>query len=129
MPQQVCNGATLQCMMGMAPSTLVVLPTNRVNTSEQPDANIMDNVPLVNIMPFGMCMSIANPEVASATAAALGVLTPMPCVPVTPSPWTPGAETVILANFPTLDNISTLMCMWGGEISVVDPGEVTVSVP
>jgi hypothetical protein len=129
MPQQVCNGATLQCMMGMAPSSLVVLPTNRVNTSQQPDANILDNVPLVNIMPFGMCMSLANPEVASATAAALGVLTPMPCVPVTPSPWTPGAETVILAGSPTLDNTSTLMCMWGGVIQVVSPGEFTVNVP
>lgn len=129
MPQQVCNGATLQCMMGMAPSNLVVLPVNRVNTSEQPDANIMDYVPLVNIMPFGMCMSPSNPEVASATAAAMGVLTPMPCVPVTTSPWTPGAPTVLLADNPTLDNTCTLMCMWGGVISVVDPGEVTVSVP
>ena len=42
MPQQVCNGATLQCAMGMAPSTLVVLPVNRVNTGQQPDANIME---------------------------------------------------------------------------------------
>ena len=129
MPQQVCNGATLQCMMGMAPSTLVVLPVNRVNTSEQPDANILDNVPLVNIMPFGMCMSPANPEVAAATAAAFGVLTPMPCVPVTTAPWTPGAATVILAGSPTLDNVSTLMCMWGGVIQVVSPGEFTVNVP
>ena len=129
MPQQVCNGATLQCMMGMAPSSLVVLPVNRVNTSGQPDANIMDNVPLVNIMPFGMCMSPANPEVATATAAALGVLTPMPCVPVTTTPWTPGAPTVLLASNPTLDNTSTLLCMWGGVTQVVSPGEFTVNVP
>jgi hypothetical protein len=129
MPQQVCNGATLRCMMGMVPSSLVVLPVNRVNTGNQPDANIMDNVPLVNIMPFGMCISPANPAVAAATAAALGVLTPMPCIPVTTAPWTPGAPTVTLANFPTLDNTSTLMCMWGGVIQVVSPGEFTVSVP
>jgi len=129
MPQQVCNGATLKCMMGMTPSSLVVLPVNRVNTGNQPDANIMDNIPLMNIMPFGMCISPANPSVAAATAAALGVLTPMPCIPVTTAPWTPGAPTVILANFPTLDNTSTLMCMWGGVIQVVSPGEFTVSVP
>jgi Domain of unknown function (DUF4280) len=129
MPQQVCNGATLQCMMGMAPSNLVVLPVNRVSTTEQPDANIMDFVPLENIMPFGMCMSPANPEVAAATAAAFGVLTPMPCVPVTVSPWVPGGETVLLAGAPTLDNTCTLMCMWGGVIQVVSPGEFTVNVP
>ncbi len=129
MAQQVCNGATLQCSFGMAPSSLVVLPVNRVNTTEQPDANILDNVPLVNIMPFAMCMSPANPEVAAATAAALGVLTPMPCIPVTPAPWVPGAPTVILAGSPTLDSQSTLNCIWGGIIQVVVPGEFTVSVP
>jgi uncharacterized protein DUF4280 len=129
MAQQVCNGATLQCSMGMAPSSLVVLPVNRVNTGNQPDANIMDNKPMVNIMPFGMCMSPANPAVAAATAAAFGVLTPMPCIPVTLAPWTPGAPTVMLANMPTLDSTSTLMCTWAGVIQVVSPGEFTVSVP
>ena len=129
MPQQVCNGATLQCMMGMAPSSLVVLPVNRVSTGNQPDANIMDHVPLVNIMPFGMCMSLANPSVAAATAAALGVLTPMPCIPVTTSPWVPGASTVTLGGSPTLDSTCTLMCMWAGTIQVATPGEMTVTVP
>lgn len=129
MPQQVCNGALLQCTMGMAPSSLTVLPINRVSTAEQPDANIMDHVPLVNIMPFGMCMSPANPAVAAATAAAFGVLTPMPCIPVTTSPWVPGAPTVMLGGNPTLDSTSTLMCTWAGVIQVVEPGEFTVSVP
>jgi hypothetical protein len=129
MAQQVCNGATLQCSFGMAPSSLVVLPVNRVNTGNQPDANITDSKPMVNIMPFGMCMSPANPAVAAATAAALGMLTPMPCIPVTPAPWAPGAPTVVLAAIPTLDNQSSLMCTWGGVIHVVVPGEFTVSVP
>jgi hypothetical protein len=129
MAQQVCNGAVLQCSMGMAPSSLVVLPINRVNTTEQPDANIMDHVPMVNIMSFGMCMSAANPAVAAATAAALGVLTPMPCIPVTPSPWVPGVPTVILGGNPTLDNQCTLNCIWAGIIQIISPGEFTVSVP
>jgi Domain of unknown function (DUF4280) len=129
MPQQVCNGAMLQCTMGVAPSSLTVLPINRVNTAEQPDANIMDYVPLVNIMPFGMCISPANPAVAAATTAAMGVLTPMPCIPVTTAPWTPGAPTVLLAGNPTLDSTSALMCMWAGVIQIVSPGEFTVSVP
>ena len=71
----------LQCSFGMAPSVLaVVVP--EVLTETKPAANITDNVPMVNILPFGMCQSLANPTVAAATAAALGVLTPMPCVPV-----------------------------------------------
>lgn len=129
MPLQVCMGAMMQCTFGMAPSSLVVLPTNKVFTSEMPDANIMDHIPMTNIMPFGMCMSPSNPTVAAATAAALGVLTPMPCIPATPAPWVPGAATVLLGNMPTLDNVSQLMCIWGGVIMFTNPGEETVMVP
>jgi hypothetical protein len=129
MPQQVCNGAVLQCTMGMTPSSLTVLPINRVNTAEQPDANIMDHVTLVNIAPFGMCISPANPAVAAATAAAFGVLTPMPCIPNTPAPWVPGAPTVMLGGSPALDSTSTLLCIWAGMIQIVEPGEFTVNIP
>lgn len=129
MPMQVCMRAMMECSFGMEPSSLVVLPTNKVFTDVVPDANIMDHIPMVNIMPFGMCTSLANPTVAAATAAALGVLTPMPCIPNTPSPWVPGAPNVLLGNFPTLDNTSMLMCMWAGVIEFVTPGEVTVEVP
>ena len=129
MPMHVCNGALLQCSFGAAPSTFVVLPINRVLTSNQPAANIMDHKPMVNVMPFGVCTSMANPTVASATAAALGVLTPMPCIPNTPSPWVPGSPTVLLANQPSLNDTSKLMCMWGGVISVTFPGQVTHMIP
>ena len=129
MPNQVCMGAQMMCSFGVAPSALVVLPINRVMTNMVPDANIMDHVPMINIMPFGMCMSPANPMVAAATSAALGVLTPMPCIPNTPSPWVPGAPTVLLGNQPTLDNVSQLMCMWAGVIQFVTPGEFTVMTP
>src|SRR5580693_1211697 len=129
MPMQVCMGATLMCTMGMAPSSLVVLPTNMVLTDEVPDANIMDYIPMVNIMPFGVCMSPANPTVAAATAAALGVLTPMPCIPMTMAPWVPGAVTVLLGNNPSLDNVSTCMCNWGGVVTIANPGTVKTMVP
>lgn len=128
MALQVCMGAMMQCSFGAAPSSLVVLPANRVQTSV-PDANIMDNKPIVNIVPFGMCSSPANPTVAAATAAALGVLTPMPCVPVIPAPWIVGAPTVLLGNMPALDNQSKLMCAWGGVIQLNTPGQFTVMVP
>lgn len=129
MPMQVCMGAMMQCSFGMAPSSLVVLAKNETFTDQVPDANIMDHVPMVNIMPFGMCFSVANPTVAAATAAALGVLTPMPCIPNTPAPWVTGAPTVILGHAPTLDNVSKLMCIWGGVIQFSTPGEMTVAVP
>ncbi|PYS81584.1 MAG: DUF4280 domain-containing protein [Acidobacteria bacterium] len=125
---QVCMGAMLQCSFGVAPSTLVVLPSNRTLT-QTPAATIMDHAPLVNIMPFGMCSSPANPTVAAATAAALGVLTPMPCVPATASPWIVGAPTVLIGNMPALDNNSKLMCNWGGVIQVVNPGQTKLMLP
>ena len=129
MPMHVCSGAMLQCSFGLAPSSLVVLPVNRTFTSYMPAANIMDHVPMVNILPFGVCTSLANPTVAAATSAAMGVLTPMPCIPATAAPWVPGAPTVLLGNMPALDDTSKLMCTWGGVISVVYPGQVTEQIP
>ena len=118
----------MQCSFGTAPSSLMVLPTNKVLTS-MPLANIMDNKPMVNILPFAMCQSMANPMVAAATAEAFGVLTPQPCIPVTTAPWAPGAPTVQIANFPALNNSSKLMCNWGGVIQITNPGQQTIQVP
>lgn len=129
MPQHVCMGAMMMCTFGVAPSTLTVLPTNRVMTSKVPAATIMDHLPMVNIPTFGMCTSIANPEVAAATAAALGVLTPMPCIPVTPAPWVPGSPTVLVGKMPALNNTSQLMCTWGGVITITTPGQFTEQIP
>ncbi len=129
MPQQVCMGAMMTCSFGAAPSSLIVLPQNRVMTSNMPAANIMDNKPIVNIPPFAVCSSLANPTVAAATTAALGVLTPMPCVPVTVAPWVPGSATVMLGNMPALNNTCTLNCMWAGVITISNPGQATHMVP
>lgn len=127
---QVCAGATLQCSFGAAPSALNVLPVNRVLVGGMPAANLNDHIPLVNILPFGVCSSPANPMVAAATAAALGVLTPMPCIPATASPWIPGgAPTFMIGAMPGTDANSTLMCNWGGVIKVVYPGQVQTLIP
>lgn len=122
------TGATLQCSFGVAPSTLVVLPVQRMLDTSLPAANISDSLPIVNIPPFGACTSTSNPTVAAATAAALGVLTPMPCVPVTTTPWTPGSSTVLESGMPALDNTCKLQCMWGGIIQILSPGQTTVMV-
>jgi Domain of unknown function (DUF4280) len=100
-----------------------------ISTSYMQAGNIMDHVPMMNIMPFGMCQSPANPMVAAATAAAMGVLTPMPCIPATTSPWVPGAPTVLVAGMPALNNSSKLICMWGGVIQFTNPGQTTEMVP
>lgn len=126
MPNQVCMGASLTCSFGTVPSSMVVLPANRVVTSNMPAANINDNIPLVNIMPFAMCTSLSNPQVASATSAALGVLTPMPCVPVVVAPWTPGNPQVQIGGMSIINNTSVCNCSWGGVISVTSPGQTTV---
>lgn len=115
--------------MGLAPGTLMVAPMNKVLIGGKPAANIMDNKPLANILPFGMCISLANPVTAAQTAAALGVLTPGACLPVIPAPWVPGSPTAMIANMPILNNSSMCMCAYGGAISISFGGAPTVTVP
>ncbi|MBP2233044.1 hypothetical protein J2847_006379 [Azospirillum agricola] len=119
---QVVMGAMTQCSFGAAPSSLMVLPTNRVMCGGVPAATIMDFAPMMNILPFAMCNSPANPMVIAATAAAMGVLTPMPCIPVT-TPWTPGVPQVLIGGMPALNDGCKCMCAWGGSISVSMAGQ------
>ncbi|TAM92052.1 MAG: DUF4280 domain-containing protein, partial [Jatrophihabitans sp.] len=77
---------------------------------------------------FGMCSSLANPTVAAATAAALGVLTPMPCVPAPVGTWVPPAPTTLVAGKPALASGAVLTCAWGGVISLTFPGAVRTNV-
>lgn len=125
----VTSGAVLQCSFGAAPSSLIVLPTNRVTAVDMPAATIEDNKPMLNIPSFGMCMSTSNPEVIALTAAAQGVFTPAPCVPVITAPWAPGTPTVTIAGIPAVDTNCKLLCEWGGVIGIVTPAQVTVTVP
>lgn len=124
----VCTGALMRCAMGAAPSSFVATP-KQVLTNMKDAGNIMDHKPMANIAPFGVCKSPANPQVAAATAAAMGVLTPMPCVPNTPAPWVPGAPTVLVANMPALNNSSKLMCVYGGVIEIAMAGQFTEQIP
>jgi hypothetical protein len=128
MPIHTCTGGTMMCTFGVAPSTFNATPKTVV-TSNMMAGNILDHQPIANIPPFGMCMSPSNPQVAAATAAAMGVLTPQPCVPNTPAPWVPGSPTVLVCNAPALNNTSQLMCLWGGVITFVNPGQTTEMIP
>ena len=122
---QVAATAQLMCSFGVAPSVLQVVPKGRpVQAGGQMAATIQDFAPNVNIMPFGMCTTLSNPQVASATSAALGVLTPQPCIPVTTSPWSPGSPTVQINGAPALTNSCMCNCAWGGVITITNPGQM-----
>jgi hypothetical protein len=99
------------------------LPT--VMTSATPALN--ESSATISVLPtFGMCTSQANPTVATATAAAMGVLTPMPCVPVFIPPWSGTSTTVNLAGLPAVNAMSSLKCSWGGTIKVTVTANQTV---
>jgi Domain of unknown function (DUF4280) len=126
MPIPVVNGAQLSCSFGVSPAPLMVPPTKRTLIGKQPVAVISDMLPLANVGSFGMCNSLANPQVAAATSAALGVLTPMPCVPSPAGPWTGAAPSPTVGSLPIVQNNCMLTCAWGGVIQVISPGQFTV---
>jgi hypothetical protein len=117
------------CSFGAAPAVLNVLPVGRPLIEERPAATVFDTAPFVNIPAFGVCTSLANPSVAAATAAALGVLTPMPCVPSPTGPWVPGCPTASFGGQPGLSNTSQCLCAYGGVITVLVPGQFKIQVP
>ncbi|MDA0313209.1 MAG: DUF4280 domain-containing protein [Gemmatimonadetes bacterium] len=127
MSNPLVSGSLLKCSMGVTPAPLTVLPLNRVMAQGSPAGNIMDNKPFVNIAPFGMCRSVVNPLVASATAAAFGVLTPMPCVPMTVAPWI-STSRVLIGGAPMITKDSKCLCTWGGQITAAMSPAVTVKV-
>ena len=127
MPALTAMSASCLCSFGAAPSTMIVTPVN-TTMATIPAGNTMDNKPIATLPPFGTCMSLANPTVAAATAAALGVLTPMPCIPSLVAPWVPGAIKVLLKGMPALAQTSMLNCMWGGVIQIVSPGQMVAQV-
>jgi hypothetical protein len=103
------------CSFGTAPSNIIVLPTCKVMIGT-PVATIMDNVSMVNIMPFAMCRSPTNPSVDKMTGIG-------PCVPLIVSPWMPGVVSCLIGGTPALDSGSRLMCNWGGVIQILSPGQ------
>ena len=111
--------------MGLSPGSLLATSQQSVLMGGAPVATVSDVAPITNVTPCGMCTSLMNPTVASATAAALGVLTPMPCVPAPLGTWL-GGSPLMAGGIPCLTNQSTLTCSYGGTISIVSPQQGTV---
>ncbi|MDT5131936.1 MAG: hypothetical protein QOE41_1247 [Mycobacterium sp.] len=124
MGSQVVTGATLQCSMGATPSTFAA---SGAQVSATTPAGVITDAAPGNVPPFGLCQSPANPQVAAATSAAGGTLTPQPCQPVL-TPWTPGAAQVSTGGVPALDDASQCTCAWAGTISVTDAGQTSTEV-
>ena len=124
------NGTSLiSCSMALVPAPVPLTATpGTVQDMKQPMATVMDYKPMANIPTFGMCNSPSDPAVIAATAAALGVHTPAPCIPKTTSPWTPGSSTVKVGGMAALMDSDTCMCTSQGQISIKSSMATTVEI-
>lgn len=120
MPKMVVDGAKVRCSMGSIPSVLIVSDESPVASDDKPVATVNDHIPKRNLITFGMCRSQSNPQVASATTAALGALTPQPCIPMTTEAWSPGAPLAVSRDVNVLTDDSTCKCKWEGVIDILD---------
>jgi hypothetical protein len=116
MPNLVCTGATLQCSSGTTPATFRATGTR---VSAGGPAGVVTDVTIENVPPFGLCMSLGNPQVRQATTA-LGQLSPQPCQPLL-SPWSPGAMRVTIGGVTALDDSSRCTCSYNGVVTVKTP--------
>ncbi len=123
----VVQGTILKCSFGNVPTPIMVLSGHKVK-SMMPVAVKTDHIPLMNILPFGMCSNPANPMVIAATAAAFGVFTPAPCIPCTTQDWTKPCTKVKADGTEVINMDSQLECLYGGSIKVTAPIQPMVLV-
>lgn len=120
----VVAGAILSCSSGDKPNRLKMPFSHGVYIHNKAQMNIKDHIPNENIFPFGKCYSRQNPTVAAATAANNGVLTPMPCTPMTTIPWIMGKNDKLIEGHPALLSKSQLSCLYCGTIKIEDDGQL-----
>lgn len=127
MGQVVVTGGTAQCTCGTLPGMISTGAQKKVLVEGKPVATIADfNTQC--IAPFGLCITLSNPAVQAATAAALGVLTPQPCTLVPMGTWKSTKVTVHAGGSPVLTNECQGACAYGGCIAVTNPGQSKVNV-
>lgn len=127
MGQLVVTGGNALCTFGTTPGTITATSQQKVLTDGKPVATIMDFNPQ-SVTSFGLCSSMGNPAVQAATAAAMGVLTPQPCVLAPAGTWKPTKVTVTAGGSPVLTNECQGTCLYGGCITITNPGQSKVMV-
>lgn len=125
MTNPVTTTAVCTCSFGALPVTLPVTSQNTVLMCNLLAATIVDN----KCTSFGMCSCPNNPAVIAATSAAMGVLTPSACTPVTLTPWAPGVPKILICGKPLLQDSSKLNCFYGGVITVRLTPAKTIQTP
>lgn len=125
MANPVTVTAVCTCSFGALPITLPVTSQNTVLMCNLLAATIVDN----KCTSFGMCSCPNNPAVIAATSAAMGVLTPSACTPVTLTPWAPGVPKILICGKPLLQDSSKLNCFYGGVITVRLTPAKTIQTP
>lgn len=124
MPNLVCTGATVQCSFGATPATFSATGTQ---VSAGYPVGVVTETAAANVPPFGLCQSLSNPQVAAATAAAGGSLSPQPCHPVLSS-WSPGSARVTIGGIAAVDDSSQCTCTLGGVVTVSDAGQTAAAL-
>ncbi len=122
----VNDGSIISCSCGDIPIPFDILPIHDLLIEDVPGGNIMDFIPFVNIVDFGICTSIANPAVLAIlifTGNQEG-----PCIPIITTPWMPGSFKVQVGGSPAILTNSTTICVWAGEISFDLPLAFTVTI-
>lgn len=119
------SGASIICTMGLGIGMFTATSQMVCLAGGKPMGTIRDTGPLINVGTCGMCTSLLNPTVSAATAAALGVLTPQPCIPSPVGVWLPGSQTMA-GNTPCITIESKLTCAYGGSIGITAPGQTKV---
>ncbi|MBO6177642.1 MAG: DUF4280 domain-containing protein [Selenomonadaceae bacterium] len=100
--------ALIRCNSGVAPVPLLLPVSHGVTSKGQPLVNANDHIPMMNILPFGIC---SKKPVAPPGANI--------CIPITPMAWKKGDKNCFVAGAPALTKDSCLTCMMGGTIKFV----------